>query len=151
MLKTALWSGLLAIALATGVADAYMKEGVAEGTVITTGEDRVVVQPPEGGQMTFEAARVKKGEEWVPNEDQLALLKTLKPGDRLRIEWGQDHTGHYYVRSIRKAEERDHPAAGHAQPRGDGSPVAHQLRALRPELRFPLLGDRQQGNPPSKR
>lgn len=83
---------------------AYMKEGVAKGTVITVGEDRVVVQAQEGGQITFEVGNVKKGAQWVRDEKQLPVIRALKKGDKMEVQWGQDHTGHYFIRHLAKLD-----------------------------------------------
>lgn len=100
---------LVAVGALPRPAHAWMKEGVAAGVVITTGEDRVVVAVQEGGQITFEAANIKQGDQWVKDEHQLAFIKTLKQNDRVRIGWGTDHTGHYYIREIVK-DAGDAPA-----------------------------------------
>lgn len=99
------------------VARAYMEEGAAKGTVVTVGEDRVIVQKDEGGQVTFEVANVKREDQWVKNEDQLAFIKTLKQGDKVEVEWGKDHTGHSFIRSIHKIAAPD-TAAGEIRKEG---------------------------------
>lgn len=123
---TAALLALVALGALPHAAHAWVKEGVAAGVVITTGEDRVVVAVQEGGQITFEAASIKQGDQWVKDEHQLAFLKTLKQNDHVRIGWGTDHTGHYYIREIVKD-------AGDARPAGDAA-LVEQVRALRGEV-----------------
>lgn len=94
---------MLTLAVA-GVAAAYMGEGTTQGTVIVVGEDRLVVQAAEGGQMTFEVAMVKDGDQWVRNGAQLAQLKTIKQGAAAEVHWGRDHTNHYYIIELKTQE-----------------------------------------------
>jgi preprotein translocase subunit YajC len=94
---------VLALAVAAS-AFAWMGEGTTRGTVIVVGEDRLVVQAAEGGQMTFEVAMVKDGDQWVKNGAQLAQLKTIKQGATVEVHWGRDHTNHYYIIELKSQE-----------------------------------------------
>lgn len=70
------------------------------GQVVVVGEDRVVIQSEEGGQVTLEVGQVKDGEAFVPDGAQLEQIKTLEVGQEIEVNWGQDHTGHYYIVDI---------------------------------------------------
>jgi hypothetical protein len=112
---------MLLVGIVVPLAVLAQEHGTANGTVVTAGEDRLVLQTNEGGQMSLEVGKVKHEEEWVPNADQVALLKTLKQGDKVRVAWGQDHTGHYFIREIAKAGEgegsQEQQTAGRVQGR----------------------------------
>jgi len=80
------------------------RAGVVRGTVITTGEDRVVLERVEaGGQFTLEAGFVKTdGGKWVRNPHQLALIRTLKPGDKLVARWQLGEGNHFMIQEMAK-------------------------------------------------
>ncbi|MFQ6098487.1 MAG: hypothetical protein ACE5O2_12245 [Armatimonadota bacterium] len=98
--RTSIVVSLLTLAVASS-AVAYVKEGHTRGTVVAVGEDRIVVQADEGGQMTFEVAKVKDGDVWVRDRGQMAQLKTIKKGQKVEVKWGQDHAGHFYVVALK--------------------------------------------------
>jgi hypothetical protein len=81
---------------------AYMAEGTATGKIIVVGEDRVAVQTEEGGQITYEVALVKDGDQMVKNRAQMEQIKTLKPGDTVQVRWGKDHADHYSIIELAK-------------------------------------------------
>jgi len=125
----------LALAGLVSAANAqYMKQGAMKATVIVVGEDRIVVQPLEGGQVAIQAGMKKEGDEYRPIAEHIEFFQTLKPGDKLLIGWGQDHTNHFYWREGRKVESFDEPTEKPAEGHPEQSPVQQQVNALKSEI-----------------
>lgn len=101
---------VLGLVLCTSLALA--QTGSTKGQVVTVGEDRVVVAAEGGGQMTFEVARVRDGDQWVANKAQVAQIKTLKAGDKVDVAWRQGDGGHYFIVEIRSSATAPPQRAG---------------------------------------
>lgn len=107
-------------------------QGRVQGKVITTGEDRVVIEKHEGGQMTLEAGWVQKGDEWVRNEDHLRVIQTLQPGDPMVAHWRLGDGGHFILQEIALIGPD-----GKAIPAGEGENLvrmSRELHAMREEM-----------------
>lgn len=117
---------VVAVVLAASVALA--QTGSTKGQVVTVGEDRIVVAAEGGGQMTFEVARVRDGDQWVANRAQVAQIKTLKAGDKVDIAWRQGDGGHYFIVEIKAGaaaapQQRSGAVAGKVVTTGEGRVV----------------------------
>ena len=101
-----------------------MSEGTSQGPIIVVGEDRIAVQTQDGGQITFEVASVKDGDQMVKDKGQIAQLKSLKAGDAVQVKWGKDHADHYYIIELalqgKPPAARNGVAQGKVVPTGEG-------------------------------
>lgn len=117
---------VLALVLVASVALA--QTGNTKGQVITVGEDRIVVAAEGAGQMTFEVARVRDGDQFVANKAQVAQIRTLKAGDKVDVAWRQGDGGHYFIVEIKSGAaaapiQRSGAVAGKVVTTGEGRVV----------------------------
>jgi len=91
---------VLLLALVVAGQAVAQKEGGSIGKVITIGEDRIVLEVHNKGQMTFEVQTVQDGDQRVPDRAQLAQIKTLKAEQMVHVKWVQAHDGHYYIQEM---------------------------------------------------
>lgn len=140
MLRTLAVVGAMAVVLGlvpgrATAEEARAREGKVRGTVITVGEDRVVIQKAEeGGQMTLEPRWLGGGR--GRDKEQIAYFHTLKQGDKVEATWKLDEGTHYCVQSITKLDADGRPIRadeGKAEP-GQEKPVAVQIHELRAEV-----------------
>jgi len=96
---------VVGMSLLTPVCAVAQQEGGSIGTIITVGEDRIVVATDGQGQLTFEVQTVQDGDQRVPDKAQMAQIKTLKPDQIVRVKWVKAHDGHYYIRELTAGPE----------------------------------------------
>lgn len=89
---------LLIAALIGGVA--YAQEDVARGKIITVGEDRIVVAVHDQGQMTFEVASVKDGDQWVKDRAQMAQIQALQKDQMVEVKFTRGDGGHLFIAQL---------------------------------------------------
>jgi len=114
------------------------REGVARGTVITTGEDRVVIERLEaGGQMALEVGWVKNDAgKWVRNQHQLELIASLKQGDKIVARWKLGEGAHYMIQEMGKLGADGKPVRRVAATRNTPkeTDLSYEVRHLKSEI-----------------
>ncbi len=90
---------LLLVATLIGGAT-YAQEDAARGKIITVGEDRIVVAVHDGGQMTFEVANVKDGDQWVKDRAQIAQIQALRKDQTVEVRFRRGDGGHLFIAQL---------------------------------------------------
>jgi len=80
------------------------RQGLVQGTVITTGEGRVALGLDGGGQMTLEPNWIRRQGEWMRDPFIEAFAGSLKAGDKVVALWQLDEGTHYVVRGISEVD-----------------------------------------------
>lgn len=101
-----------------------------KGTVITVGEDRVVVQKAEGGQITLEARFTPVNGKWVRSQACLDYMKTLKQGDQIEYECREGEGNHFMTLALVK-QQTDTPENEMLALKADVASLRGEMRLLR--------------------
>jgi len=80
------------------------RQGVVTGTVVTTGEGRVVIGSDEGGQVTLEPPWIRRDGNWIRDPFYEVYSERLKPGDRIASVWQLDEGTHFVAVGISAVE-----------------------------------------------
>jgi hypothetical protein len=80
------------------------RQGLVTGSVITTGEGRVVIAKDGSGQITLEPTWVRQQGKWDRDAWHALMSQGLKSGDRVLAMWQLDEGTHYVIRGISKLD-----------------------------------------------
>jgi len=80
------------------------RQGIITGTVIATGEGRIVVGKEGGGQVTLEPQWVRRQGKWGRNPFHELFAQGLQPGDEVVAMWELDEGTHFVIRGISKVD-----------------------------------------------
>jgi len=78
--------------------------GLLTGTLITAGEDRVVVAQDAGGQVTLEAPWIRRRGQHERDPFYGLLAQDLKPGDKVIAMWQLGEGTHFITRGLAKRD-----------------------------------------------